>query len=59
MWALWLIFCPWGDTISPNILVTGAAPQFDKRLTDSYLGMQTLYNNTNVEPTHAERVAFL
>lgn len=36
---------PLGDTISPVILVTGAAPKFEKRLTDSYLGMQSFIIN--------------
>ncbi|KAL2498151.1 Uncharacterized protein Adt_23701 [Abeliophyllum distichum] len=37
---------PLGDTISPAILISSAAPKFDKRYTGSYSGMQELYNNS-------------
>ncbi|KAL2525137.1 Aminotransferase-like [Abeliophyllum distichum] len=50
---------PLGDTISSAILISSAAPKVDKMYTDSYSGMQELYNNSGGEPTHAERVAFL
>ncbi|KAL2498036.1 PMD domain-containing protein [Abeliophyllum distichum] len=50
---------PLGDTIFPTILISSAAAKFDKKFTDSYLGMQELYNNSGAEPTHVERVAFL
>ncbi|KAL2474280.1 hypothetical protein Adt_35016 [Abeliophyllum distichum] len=41
------------------ILISSSAPKFDKRYTDSYSGMQELFNNSSSEPTNAERVAFL
>lgn len=50
---------PLGDTIFPGILVTGAAPKFDKTITESYSSMQSLYTPSISEPNHAERVAFL
>ncbi|KAL2466465.1 PMD domain-containing protein [Abeliophyllum distichum] len=48
-----------GDTVSPAIRIYSAAPKFEKKYTESYSGMQELYNNSGSEPTHAERVAFL
>ncbi|KAL2521283.1 uncharacterized protein Fot_25206 [Forsythia ovata] len=50
---------PLDNTISPAILISFVAPKFDKKYTDSYSGMQELYNNSGNEPSHAERVAFL
>ncbi|KAL2475350.1 PMD domain-containing protein [Abeliophyllum distichum] len=50
---------PLGDTISTAILISSATPKSDKKYTDSYSGMQDLYNNSGGEPTYAERVAFL
>ncbi|KAL2491136.1 PMD domain-containing protein [Abeliophyllum distichum] len=50
---------PLGDTVSPVLLISSVAPKFDKKYTDSYSGMQELYNNSGNDPTHAERVAFL
>lgn len=51
---------PLGDTIFSGILITGVALKFDKKLTNSYFVMLSMYNNSSTsEPTHAERMAFL
>ncbi|KAL2533485.1 Uncharacterized protein Adt_06836 [Abeliophyllum distichum] len=49
---------PLGDIVSLAILISSAAPKFDKKYTDSYSRMQELYNNSGGEPTHAEHEAF-
>ncbi|CAA2997789.1 Hypothetical predicted protein [Olea europaea subsp. europaea] len=50
---------PLGDTIFPSILISGVASKFDKKLTESYSSLQSSYNHSSAEPSHAERVAFL
>ncbi|KAL2542552.1 hypothetical protein Adt_03530 [Abeliophyllum distichum] len=50
---------PLGDTISLAILISSAAPKFNKKYNDSYSGIQELCNNSGGEPTHEEHVAFL
>lgn len=47
-----------GDTIFPDILIFGVVPKLDKKLTESYSSLQTSYNHSSAEPSHAERVAF-
>ncbi|CAI9756294.1 unnamed protein product [Fraxinus pennsylvanica] len=52
-------FLPLDDFIFLGILIAGVAPKYDKKLTESYLGIQGLYTVSNAEPSHVERVAFL
>lgn len=50
---------PLGDTIFSDILISGVTPKFDRKLTESYSSLQICHNHSSVEPSHAERVAFL